>query len=105
MRAYSVTVPDRQVSPALAEAAYDLLVEMAAASPGADARRDFLRSALRPGGCEYRFQGSLGFGGKYRDEGEGAPYVSCYPEDRNASRDATLAAVNSRLGELFAGAA
>lgn len=50
------------------------------------------------GRLEYRFQGSLGFGGKLwmnRDW-----YVSCYPEDQTPERDTAVTAANAALDEL-----
>lgn len=48
---------------------------------------------------EWRFQGSLGFGGKlYLSLGR--LHVSCYPEYRTPERDALIERVNRRLEEL-----
>ena len=50
-------------------------------------------------GCqEYRFQGTLGFGGKFRNNGNGV-YVDCYPEDMTPEREKTIESVNARLRE------
>lgn len=53
---------------------------------------------------EYRFMGSLGFGGKFRNNGnhDNTPYVDCYQEDKNPTRLAMIARANKRLTELFA---
>lgn len=48
---------------------------------------------------EYRFQGSLGFGGKYYRGNR----VACYPEDLTPEREATIAKVNSLLKDIGAG--
>ena len=52
---------------------------------------------------EYRFQGALGFGGKFRNNGnhENTPYVDCYQEDETPARNAMIAAANKRLAALF----
>jgi len=56
-----------------------------------------------PATTEYRFQGTLGFGGKFRDNANRlAPYVDCYSEDRTPPRSAIIEAVNAELSKLFA---
>ena len=52
---------------------------------------------------EYRFCGALGFGGKFRNNGnnENVPHVDCYREDETPKRLAMIAAANKRLAELF----
>lgn len=52
---------------------------------------------------EYRFCGALGFGGKFRNNGnnENVPYVDCYREDQTPARMKMIAKANSRLAELF----
>lgn len=56
---------------------------------------------------EYRFQGALGFGGKFRNNGNNAnvPYVDCYREDETKARLAMIEAANKRLAVLFDGKA
>ena len=100
-RTVIVEAPDRSVDRGRAEAAYEALVALAGASGRSEARDEFIRHATRPGGCEYRFQGMLGFGGKYHDPGYGVPYASCYPEDETPARKAAVAAVNTRFGAIF----
>lgn len=51
---------------------------------------------------EWRFQGSLGFGGKLHFNGMRL-YVGCYPEDRTPENDALIDRVNSRLREMHGG--
>lgn len=53
---------------------------------------------------EYRFQGALGFGGKFRNNGnyENTPHVDCYPENETPERRAMIGRANARLRELFA---
>lgn len=54
---------------------------------------------------EYRFSGALGYGGKFRNNGnrDNTPYVDCYPEDETPARLAMIEAANKRLAELFGG--
>ena len=52
---------------------------------------------------EYRFIGALGFGGKFRNNGNRAntPYVDCYPENETPDRKTMIEAANMRLALLF----
>lgn len=52
---------------------------------------------------EYRFMGALGFGGKFRNDGnhDNVPYVDCYPEDATPERQAMIETANARLRNLF----
>jgi hypothetical protein len=52
---------------------------------------------------EFRFQGALGFGGKFRNNGNNSntPYVDCYPEDETPARREMIAKANARLSALF----
>lgn len=73
----------------------------------------FLRSVVTPADddgtmwdrvCnEYRFCGALGFGGKFRNNGNNnnTPYVDCYQEDETPERRAMIERANRRLAELF----
>ena len=45
---------------------------------------------------EWRFGGSLGFGGKFRDNGNGLS-VDCYREDETPKRIAAVEGANRRL--------
>ena len=47
---------------------------------------------------EYRFSGSLGGGGKLRNNSNGI-YVDCYQEDLNPERQQTIETVNVKLKE------
>lgn len=53
---------------------------------------------------EYRFIGALGFGGKFRNNGncDNTPHVDCYAEHETPKRLAMIEAANRRLAELFA---
>jgi len=59
---------------------------------------EFLHSQLR-GTTEFRFCGTLGFGGKLCNSG-GRLYVSCYSEDDTPEREAAIKAANARLKEF-----
>lgn len=52
---------------------------------------------------EYRFMGELGFGGKFRNNGnrDNTPHVDCYPESETPKRLAMIERANARLAELF----
>lgn len=88
---------------AQAEAAYSILVEQAGASE--DLRWEFVRYVLKEAGAtiprEWRFQGLLGFGGKFLADHHSMPCVTCYPEDRTPERAAIIDRVNVALFELF----
>lgn len=80
-----------------------VLVPLAGASPHANERLNFVLcqvSADDPA-SEYRFQGGLGFGGKFRVRID-APNevrftVDCYREDETAERLAAIASTNAGL--------
>lgn len=52
---------------------------------------------------EYRFMGALGFGGKFRNNGNhnNMPYVDCYSEHETPERQTMIDAANKRLADLF----
>jgi hypothetical protein len=90
------------VSPATANAIYDILAEECGAR---GQRGSFAEWAGRDGAClwEFRFQGALGFGGKFRADGRGDHWrVDCYSEDRTPERDAMIERANARLADLEA---
>lgn len=82
-------------------AVWDVLVVEAGASKNPTDKELFVRAytQVEHPASEYRFCGSLGFGGKFW-RNDGCFYVSCYPEDRTPSRMATLERVNAKLREL-----
>jgi hypothetical protein len=53
---------------------------------------------------EFRFMGALGFGGKFRNNGNNGnvPYVDCYPENETPERKVMIERANARLADLFA---
>lgn len=81
--------------------AWDILVEHAGAVDGDWQRDSFVLSYTTeiPQTTEWRFQGLLGFGGKFWRNG-GHYYVTCYPEDRTAEREAIVKKVNALLRDL-----
>lgn len=91
-----------QISAEKAAAAYEILVEVVGAEPMD--RHDFVHHvATKPKpSVEYRLNSRLGFGGKFRNNGNRpTPYVDCYEEDRNAERDALMTRANEALANLF----
>jgi hypothetical protein len=63
----------------------------------------FVRGIMKPDCHEWRFCGALGFGGKFRNNGnhDDTPYVDCYPEHETPARFAMIERANARLAELF----
>ena len=71
----------------------DLLIQDA----GAHARdRDQFMRWAKDGYSEFRFCGTLGFGGKFWNNA-GRWYISCYKEDSTPERERTIQAVNEKL--------
>jgi hypothetical protein len=93
------------------DAAYTILVEECGArEDGREMFRTLLRHDIRrgDGGIEYRFQGALGFGGKFRTCYVNPPefdryrlYVDCYREDETPERLAMIERANQRLADLL----
>lgn len=96
----------RAISPEQAKAVWDILVRHGGASCDPHEEHAFVHHVTRPDEpCrEYRFMGHLGFGGKFRNNGnnDGVPYVDYYPENQTIARDAVVLGCNALLGELFA---
>lgn len=82
-----------------ANAVYGILVEHCGAT---DRQREgFVYDQSTQVLPEYRFQGALGFGGKFRRNGwEDRWYVNCYPEDLTDERRKMIDAANEALAEL-----
>lgn len=82
------------------EAAYSILVEHAGARE--IWRRDFVSYfTIHPRQpYEWRFQGTLGFGGKFWLRQDGFA-VTCYSEDLTPERDLVIRRVNEALEPLF----
>lgn len=85
-----------------AHAVYDILVEECGALE--DERERFVRyhAKLDPDSSptEWRFQGDLGFGGKFW-RNNGRWYVNCYPESRNDERNEMIHKANERLHKIY----
>lgn len=79
------------------EAVYDVLVQEVGAPNRPFDREHFLRAW--PASPEYRFGGTLGFGGKVWFNA-GRIYVTAYPEDITELRQAAIDAANERLAKL-----
>lgn len=95
----------RTITADQADEAYTILVGHAGASDRDESRRSFVyhvSECARPTD-EYRFMGKLGFGGKFRNNGnnDGIPYVDCYREDETPERNAAMITTNCLLAELF----
>lgn len=75
-----------------------ILVEHAGAPTGDEARDLFVQAMLREERPvqEYRFQGNLGFGGKFM-RNDGMLYVQCYREDETPKRRTVLDKTNELL--------
>lgn len=89
-----------------ANAVYDVLVGICGASdaktrtdPYVGPRADFEYHQTAGATDEYRFQGALGFGGKFWNC-NGRWYVTCYREDETAQRRAMIEATNAALAAL-----
>jgi hypothetical protein len=82
----------------LANRAYDVLVEVCGARE--DWRTEFV-AYLTNGDDrhEYRFQGSLGFGGKLYQNRDGV-YVTCYREDKTPERQQAILKANEILAAV-----
>lgn len=80
----------------LYEKVYDILVTKGGAPE--DARESFVYNhSLTIPPAEWRFCGYLGFGGKYRFNGN---LVTCYLEDVTPERSLLIEEINIELGEL-----
>jgi hypothetical protein len=95
----------RDITHEQADAAYDILVRLAGARDGRHDRGAFIyHVAQAPHPTrEYRFGGLLGWGGKFRNNGNygNVPHVDCYPEHLNPEREAIISRTNEELRNLF----
>jgi hypothetical protein len=62
-------------------------------------RDSFVRYVTKENGVEWRFQGRLGFGGKFYNN-MGMWYVNCYAENKNAETTAIINRINEKLAIL-----
>lgn len=86
-----------------ANAIYDVLVQHAGASLNAWDRENFVQLQIGNRCDEYRFQGDLGFGGKFW-RANGRWYVTAYPEDIavRPDRQQLIDETNAALSGLLA---
>lgn len=88
----------KPLTPKQANSIYSVLVANAGVRDSESERAMFVDLECR--GCtEYRFQGLLGFGGKFWNDNH-RWYVNCYPEDETPERLAMIAKVNEELAKL-----
>ncbi len=80
--------------PDVASAVYTVLIEECGAHPGDKAAFVWAFRDQHQEPSEWRFQGHLGFGGKYRHP---KMVVDCYPEDCTPERQAMIDKANARL--------
>ena len=83
---------------------YDILIRCCGASENEEDRLEFVNHAMAHDPShtlEFRFQGSLGFGGKIWIYNSEVPYVNFYPEDSTPSRERAVLGANDELAELF----
>lgn len=98
----------REICEAQADAILQILRDECGYNPFE--RDGFVRSIVTEGKSaqsicdEYRFMGALGFGGKFRNNGNNnnTPYVDCYREDETSARTDMIERANKRLAALFA---
>lgn len=85
------------VTPEQIEAVHQVLVEECGAAP-----EDLDAFAQQWPACrEYRFGGTLGFGGKvYAGQGGEPPYVAQYPEDATDTSRSVIERANRRIAEI-----
>lgn len=78
-----------------AERIYDILVEHCSAHNDAREKQSFVHAQVE--GCiEWRFQGALGFGGKFWNNA-GRWYVNGYPEEMTPERETIVQKANAQL--------
>lgn len=86
-----------KITPEIASRMYEIAVQHCGAPPSyADT---FVRYATGSPSGEYRFQGSLGFGGKLYFDADGWR-ISCYPEDETPTRRSAMCHANAALTML-----
>lgn len=99
--------PKKDVQTMTTKQAHDvwsILVAHAGAPDGERPRSDFVQAQSHSEHPqEYRFQGLLGFGGKFWRY-DGRWYVTCYPEDETPARKEMIKKTNEALAALKEGA-
>lgn len=87
----------RTIEPALSNKVYDILIAECGAK---EYWRENFVHCFQEGCQEYRIQGSLGFGGKFRNNSNGV-YVDMYPEDETPERLEAARKATALIKELF----
>lgn len=93
----------RKITEDQARKSYEILVTLGKAKPD-DVHVFVLAVSDDPyPAMEYRFIGNLGFGGKFRNNGNNGdiPHVDCYPEDFTEERARIIGAINAELRKIF----
>jgi hypothetical protein len=91
---------DMLLSPEIADKVWTILVEECEASKREEEREVFVFLMGRNNIAEYRFCGSLGFGGKFWSD---RFKVSCYIEDETEEKRLAMERANARLAILKEG--
>ena len=91
-----------KLTPAVAEAIYDVVVEICGANPDPREKWSYVRYATgeEQMASEWRFQGYLGFGGKIKNNADRV-YVCCYRENENEKRLDLIKQTNERLDTIL----
>jgi hypothetical protein len=88
------------ITKAQATSIYDILVEDCGAPE--PMREMFITYITTSTGMrEFRYQGNLGFGGKFYASSWGRWRTDCYEEDKDAARRAMIERANRRLSKLW----
>lgn len=82
-----------------ANTVYDILVREAGADNRERWREEFVQSQTTCAPKEYRFGGSLGFGGKFWNSAD-RWYVTAYPEDYTPYLAGVIMITNDELADL-----
>lgn len=94
------------LTPAEADKVWDILVEEVGANPDKtgwmySAFMRYVTVSEGPFSHEFRFQGSLGFGGKFLNGAGPGWRVTCYPESETPERRAAIDEANRRLQDEY----
>jgi hypothetical protein len=92
---------DRPLTREEAQAVWDILVERANVYPVGGLHDDFMFHQTREWVPEYRFQGVLGYGGKFYREHDRVGRVAMYFEDENPARRLIVDQINKVLRDRF----
>lgn len=94
-------VGDTMIDTVIANKIYDILVEYVGANDkkGSWSREDFVTRQIRNHCEEFRFQGCLGFGGKF-ERRNNKWTVTCYAENMTPERNLAIEQANHALASL-----